>query len=156
MNIHELDTQIESMLEASQGELTVEIEALLEQQGEIEKWIANATKKYFNTLAQIAAVKSEYDRIAKLKAEYEETAERLKRTLAKLVGEGNKRDLGFAKLGWRKSESVEIVPGKEESLPDAYLIAKWVPNKIQIKQDLKAGAQIPHCELVEKMNIQIK
>ncbi|NCY01500.1 MAG: hypothetical protein EBX36_00950 [Planctomycetia bacterium] len=46
--------------------------------------------------------------------------------------------------------------GREESLPDAYLIAKWVPNKIQIKQDLKAGAQIPHCELVEKMNIQIK
>jgi hypothetical protein len=156
MNIYDLDQEIDDALTASDGEITPEIEAMLEDQERLSRWIENATKKYFNVSALSVAVKSEIDRLQALKSAYDRTAESLKNSLTRLVGENNKRDLGFAQIGWRKSESVMIAEGKEEFLPDCYLVPKWIPNKTQIKQDLKMGASIEHCELVTKNNIQIK
>lgn len=156
MNIYDLDLEIDIALTASDGEITPEIEAMLEDQERLSRWIENTTKKYFNVSAMSVAVKSEIDRLQALKSAYDRTAESLKNSLTRLVGENNKRDLGFAQIGWRKSESVMIAEGKEEFLPDCYLVPKWIPDKTQIKQDLKMGASIEHCELVTKNNIQIK
>ncbi len=156
LNIHEIDAQIDDLLDASEGEITPEVEALLQEQENIEKWIENATKKLLNERASRAALASEKARIADLLSARDRTIDRLESTIARLIGEGNKRDLGFARVSWRRSESVQILDGKEEAIPDAYLIPKWVANKTQIKADLKAGAEIPYCFLVEKQNIQIK
>ena len=156
LNIHEIDAQIDDLLDASEGEITPEVEALLQEQENVEKWIENATKKLLNERASRAALASEKARIAELLSARDRTIDRLESTIARLIGEGNRRDLGFARVSWRRSESVQILDGKEEAIPDAYLIPKWVANKTQIKADLKAGAEIPYCFLVEKQNIQIK
>lgn len=156
LNIHEIDAQIDALLDASEGEITPEVETLLQEQENIDKWIENATKKLLNERASRAALASEKARIAELLSARDRTIDRLESTIARLIGEGNKRDLGFARVSWRRSESVQILDGKEEAIPDAYLIPKWVANKTQIKADLKAGAEIPYCFLVEKQNIQIK
>lgn len=156
LNIHEIDAQIDALLDASEGEITPEVEALVQEQENVEKWIENATKKLLNERASRAALASEKARIAELLSARDRTIDRLESTISRLIGEGNKRDLGFARVSWRRSESVQILDGKEEAIPDAYLIPKWVANKTQIKADLKAGAEIPYCFLVEKQNIQIK
>jgi len=156
MNIHELNQTIDEILTENGGELTEEVEALLNNKEALEQWLTNATRKYLNESAQLEAIKAEKKRIEALKAEREKLLEGLENTIGRLLGEGNKRDLGFAKLGWRKSEAVEIAAGKEDQLPDAYLIPKWVPDKTQIKADLKQGVTIPFCELVERQNLQIK
>ena len=156
MDIYTIDAEIDAILSENGGELTEEVEALLSSKEAAERWLHNATKKYVNEVARLGALKAERTRIDALKAEREKTLDALERTIGRLLGEGNKADLGFAKLSWRKSEAVEIAAGKEESLPDAYLIPKWVPDKTAIKKDLKAGAEIPFCELVERQNLQIK
>ena len=156
MDIYQIDAAIDEALEQTEGEITSEIEALMLEQENVEKWIQNATKKLLNERAARSALASEKARITELLAARDRTIDRLETTISKLIGEGNRRDLGFAQVGWRKSESVQILEGKEEQLPDCYLVAKWAPNKVQIKADLKAGAEIPFCFLVEKQNIQIK
>jgi len=156
MDIYTLDAEIDAILSENGGELTPEVEALLNSKHAAELWLHNATKKYINEAAQLGALKAERARIDALKAERENTLDALERTIGRLIGEGNKADIGFAKLSWRRSEYVEIAAGKEDQLPDAYLIPKWVPDKTQIKADLKQGATIPFCQLVERQNLQIK
>ena len=58
-------------------------------------------------------------------------------------------------ISWRKSESVEVSNVKE--LPEEYLKYKDPePDKVKLKADLKAGAEIDGARLVTKENIQIK
>ena len=82
--------------------------------------------------------------------------ESLEKTISKLLGEGEKADLGFARLGWRVSESVAIAENAISQLPDAYVVASFAPDKKAIKEALKRGEELIGCELVKKNNLQIK
>jgi hypothetical protein len=61
---------------------------------------------------------------------------------------------GIFNVKFRKSESVEVFG----DVPQQYQRVKTVvePDKTLIKQDLKAGAEIPGCRLIEKQNLLIK
>jgi len=72
------------------------------------------------------------------------------------VPEGEKiKDLEV-EISWRKSESVEI----DESLPleKQYIrhIEKWEPDKVKIKEAIKAGFEVEGASLITKQHLQIK
>lgn len=80
--------------------------------------------------------------------------ESLKSYLAAFMA-GKKWQNSEVAISWRKSESVEVSNVKE--LPEEYLKYKDPePDKVKLKADLKAGAEIDGACLVTKENIQIK
>ena len=154
--LYQLDDAIENALIISEGELTPEIEAMIEERDDKARWLENATKKLMNEHAKVFATKIERDRLNELLKEREALIERLKTTIAKLLGDGQKADLGFAKLSWRASESVAITDTAINSLPDEFVVASFAPDKKAIKEALKSGVELIGCELVKKSNLQIK
>lgn len=154
--IHKIEAQIDELLTASGGELTPEIEALIGEKEDRERWLENATKRLINERAHLEGVKAEAKRVRDLQAERERTIEGLENTIRKLLGEGNKSDLGFAKLSWRRSEALQVAEGAEDKLPDRFIIASFSVDKKAVKEALKAGEELWGCELVERNNLQVK
>lgn len=154
--IHEIETQIDEMLTARGGELTPEIEALITAKEDAERWLKNAVKKLINERAQLEGVKAEARRVRELQSERERTIEGLESTIRKLLGEGNKSDLGFAKLSWRRSEALQVADGAEDKLPDRFIVASFSVDKKAVKEAIKAGEELWGCELVERNNLQVK
>lgn len=154
--IHKIETQIDELLTNSGGELTPEIEALIGEKEDRERWLENATKRLINERAQLEGVKAEAKRVRELQAERERTIEGLENTIRKLLGEGNKSDLGFAKLSWRRSEALQVAEGAEDKLPDRFIVTSFAVDKKAVKEALKAGEELWGCELVERNNLQVK
>jgi hypothetical protein len=153
--IYELEEQIETLLALTEGEITQEVEKLLESKEAAESWLRAATRAYLNEVARLEGISAELSRITQLRADTNARIERLKGTIGKLTG-GEKADLGFAKVSFRSSEAIEIDPDCEEKLPDEYLVPKWHPDKNRLKLALKAGAEIPFCRLVSRKSVIIK
>lgn len=153
--IYELDKQIEELLLESEGEITELIENLLADKEKAERWLHGVTRAYLNETARLEGISVEIARLNQLKADTAKRIERLKESVGKLTG-GEKADLGYARISFRASEAIEIEQGYEERIPDDYLVPRWYPDKQRLKAALKAGADIPHCKLVTRQNIQIR
>lgn len=153
--IYELDKQIKELLLESEGEITELIENLLADKEKAERWLHGVTRAYLNETARLEGISVEIARLNQLKADTTKRIERLKESAGKLTG-GEKADLGYARISFRASEAIEIEQGYEERIPDDYLVPRWYPDKQRLKAALKAGADIPHCKLVTRQNIQIR
>lgn len=155
MNLLNIDQEIELAFEASEGEITPEIEALLADQAERERWLRGCARAALNARAAQAGLKSEIDRLKSLLELWERKEEKMLQAVRYIGGE-EPRDLGFARIGFRASEAVKIDEGMEDRLPDAYVVATFRPDKKEILKDLKCGATIPHCSLEKRMNMTLK
>jgi hypothetical protein len=154
--IHEIDQIIDGLLTVNGGEITAEIEAMMLDLKDKKRWLENAVKRLINERAQLEGIKAEARRVRELQSERERTIEGLESTIRKLLGEGNKSDLGFAKLSWRRSEALQVADGAEDKLPDRFIIASFSVDKKAVKEAIKAGEELWGCELVEKNNLQVK
>jgi hypothetical protein len=78
----------------------------------------------------------------------------LKFYVGNCLGEGVSLKTPLFSFTWRKSTSVEITG----EVPEQYARIKTTvePDKKQIADDLKAGAQLPFARLVEKQTLQVK
>jgi hypothetical protein len=153
--IYEIEQQIEELLLESDGEITDVVERLLEDKEKAEKWLHGVTRAYLNEVARLEGLSHEIARLNQLKADTAKRIERLKESAGRLTG-GQKADLGYAKISFRASEALEIEQGFEEKIPDDYLVPKWYADKQKLKAALKAGAEVPHCKLVQRQNVIIK
>jgi hypothetical protein len=155
MNLLNIDQEIELALENSEGEITPEIEELLAEQGERERWLRGCARSALNARAAQAGLKSEIDRLKSLLELWEKKEEKMLAAVRHIGGE-EPRDLGFARIAFRSSEAVKIDEGMEGQLPDAYTVATFRPDKKEILKDLKCGATIPHCTLEKRLNMTLK
>lgn len=71
---------------------------------------------------------------------------------------GNKFETSKVRIGWRKSEVLEVDENKDiTDFPEQYLKYKAPElNKALLKADIKDGAVFDGCRIVTKNNIQIK
>lgn len=123
------------------------------------------------------ALNDKLDNIGRLMREMEESEEMLKREEERLykrrkaltgrresllgyvrvcLGQGNNYKTPLFSWSWRKSEAVEIDdPAK---VPAAYRREKitYEPDKRQLSDDLKCGAEIPGARLIERFNLSLK
>ncbi len=83
-------------------------------------------------------------------------AERLREYVGICLGVGNKAKTALFDFSWRRSEAVEIL--REDLIPESYKRTTVIsePNKVMIKEDLKAKKDVPGCTLSERFNLQIK
>ena len=119
--------------------------------------LKNCVLWYKNQKAEADALKAEKMKLAKRQQEAERKAEWMKNYLESCL-DGEKfepEDDVRVRITYRKSEQVECPDWTVVS--DEYLRYKDPElDKTKIKKALKAGEKVDGCQLVTKMNIQIK
>ena len=129
-SIFDIDKELYALydeIEEAGGEITPEIEEKLELNGQEMTNKVKSITNYINKLkADILAIKSETDRLAKLKKSKENTIKGLTNVILfaiKKYGTEDKKgkkwiDWGTGKVSIRKSESIEVDDKKVENLID--------------------------------------
>ena len=162
MNLFEIDDAIQRCvkLESGDGFVDTETGELIDTEA-LDELVMERDKKIRNIACWIRNLESDENALAEQiklftarKTACKNKWESLKSYLAAFL-HGSKWQNEEVKISWRKSESVEVSNVKE--LPEEYLKYKDPePDKVKLKADLKAGAEIDGAFLVTKENIQIK
>jgi len=174
MSIYTLPQEVEQSLDLfyscfdeSTGELIVSEEIMTERQSKLEE-LQNQTneitewylKDRANKLAYIAGIESEIERLSKIVSSEKKKVSRsenlLERIFARLY-EWKPLVIGSFKLSYRSSEAVVIE--NEAGLPKEFLrvVPETVaPDKVKIKESLKAGTPVPWASLETRQNFSIK
>lgn len=154
MNLFDIDRQISECVDFETGEI-IDIEKLealtMERDAKIENvalWIKNLEDDIRGLDAQEKAFKERKDKAKK-------KVESLKQYLAGAL-EGQKFSTSKCVVSFRKSTKVNVLD--ESVIPTEYMTEKVTrePNKTAIGAAIKAGMEIPGCELVQNINPAVK
>lgn len=160
-SIYELNKnymEVAAMLE--QAETPEEVEAIqntLEMLDlSIEEKIENTAKYMVNVEADIQGLKTEIDRLTKIKKAKENAVERLKNNVEYAMKQKGieKLEVGTFKAGYRKSESVEII--NLDVIPADFTKVEIKADKTAIKKAIKAGEVVEGAEIKVNQNFYIK
>lgn len=156
MRLYEIPQAIENLIDPETGEIT-DVEELTRLTSRFEnglEWLALEVK---NAAAEAEALKKEKESFAKRQQTAENRAKSLKNYLANILN-GEKFKTDKVVVSFRKSEAVEV--GNEfqdwAMTNGQYLRVKTEIDKVSLKEDLKAGKEIPFAKLVTNQSIQIK
>lgn len=150
--------ELSTMLEAA--ETPEEIEAIqntLEMLDlSIEEKIENTAKYMVNVESDIQGLKTEIDRLTKIKKAKENAVERLKNNIEYVMKQKGieKLEVGTFKAGYRKSESVEII--NLDVIPADFTKVEIKADKTAIKKAIKAGETVDGAQIQTNMNFYIK
>lgn len=160
-SIYELNkdyAELSAMLEAA--ETPEEIEAIqntLEMIDlSIEEKIENTAKYMVNVESDIQGLKTEIDRLTKIKKAKENAVERLKNNVEYAMKQKGveKLEVGTFKAYYKKSESVEIT--NLDVIPADYTRVEIKADKVAIKKAIKAGEVVDGAHIQTNMNFYIK
>lgn len=160
-SIYELNkdyAELSAMLEAA--ETPEEIEAIqntLEMIDlSIEEKIENTAKYMVNVESDIQGLKTEIDRLTKIKKAKENAVERLKNNVEYAMKQKGieKLEVGTFKAYYKKSESVEIT--NLDVIPADYTRVEIKADKVAIKKAIKAGETVEGAHIQTNMNFYIK
>ncbi len=174
MKLYETYIQIEQLWETVEGILTGDItegpDGLPVNPDMALDWLEDALRRIEdvrdtkalniaclikNFRADAEALKAEKTRLAKRQQAAERTIERLTSYLTSFIEPGLKLKDARAAIGWRKSESV-VLSISPDDLPEEYVRIKREADLRLIKDDLKAGEDVPGASLEERQNLQIR
>jgi hypothetical protein len=134
------------------------VERLEQLEIEKETLILDLACEYKDLIADRDKHKAEAKRQSELAKSCESKADTIERVLVKFAN-GNKFKDSRASISWRASASVNVEDPQALRIthPDLVRIeTEYKADKTAIKNLLKAGQDLPGCELIEKDNIQIK
>ena len=160
-SIYELNkdyAELSAMLEAA--ETPEEIEAIqntLEMIDlSIEEKIENTAKYMVNVESDIQGLKTEIDRLTKIKKAKENAVERLKNNVEYAMKQKGieKLEVGTFKAYYKKSESVEIT--NLDVIPADYTRVEIKADKVAIKKAIKSGEVVDGAHIQTNMNFYIK
>ena len=148
-----IEGNLETLVDAETGEVfTAEnIENLELARAEKIEGCAVVCKEF---VAEADALAAEIKNLQERKRVAENKAECLKKYLAENLN-GEKFSTPKCKISYRKSESVAF-DGDVEEMPDEYCKVERKLDKTAVKKALKAGLDVPCCELAVNNNINIK
>lgn len=108
-----------------------------------------------NLKSEAEAIKEEEKRLKARREAKENLMERLKFYVSRTL-DGQKFESPRVAFSYRKSEAVAILD--ESAIPEVFMKVKTetVPDKVKIKEALKAGEAVPGTDLEVKNNLQIK
>lgn len=160
-SIYELNKnymELTAMLEAAETPEEVEaIQNTLEMIDlSIEEKIENTAKYMVNVESDIQGLKTEIDRLTKIKKAKENAVERLKNNVEYAMKQKGieKLEVGTFKAYYKKSESVEIT--NLDVIPADYTRVEIKADKVAIKKAIKAGEVIDGAHIQTNMNFYIK
>ena len=164
--IYEINAQIEDIIarmfdevDEETGEVDPQIlEELTDLQMERDQKLENIGAYIKNLKGEVEAIKKELDLLKRRAEAKKNKIEYLENLLASdLQARGEtKKEFARCIISFRRSEQVVIT---DEALIPQNLMKKKVemtPDKVEIKNLIKVGHEVPGAELIEKQNIQIK
>lgn len=161
-NIYELKDQIkaciqldeEHVVDTEDGEILnlQQFEALQMERVQKIEGLACYIK---NKLADAEAIYAEIDVLSQRAAIMKKEAERCKSYLAGALY-GEKFETPRCKITWRKSEICNVL--NIDAVPDEFKRTKVTvdADKTAIKKAIKAGAEVPGAEVIQKLNMTLK
>lgn len=171
MKLYEVNMAIQSALDRldfdpETGEIGENTEAVLQELDSLElerdRILEYVAKVALNIRSDAAALKTEEERLSKRRKALERKEEKLVSILDRECG-GEKKDLGFATVSYRKSESVEVLDSAkacawlhDNGHNDCVRIKPPEVIKDEVKKLIKNDAKIPGVKLVEKNNCSLK
>lgn len=162
MKLFEIVKEIESCVKLDESRVVntesgeiIDIEALDALELERDVKIENIGCWIKNLLADAEALKQQKNIFAEREKVAKNKAESLKNYLSVIL-DGKKFETSRVAMSFRKSESVEF-SGELIDVPHQFLKFKEPElDKTAIKKAIKNGENVPCCQLVSKMNLQIK
>lgn len=159
VRLFDIAAQIEALLNASVDPDTGEVRE--EALAELDALETARDEKALAVAAYLLGQEAEADAIdetaKRLRARaqvHRNHAERLRRYLADHLPAGTKLADARVKIGWRKSRAVRVV--EPEKLPEPYWRVVREVDKRAVGDALKSGAEVPGCELEDRLNLVVK
>ena len=154
MNLYEINKQILDCIDPETGEI-VFLDKLEELNLKKAEKVDNVACWIKNLEADVAAFEAQEKAFAERKAAAKRKIESLKAYLTDALGGQNFSSERCA-VKFRRSKAVNVMD--ETAIPAEYMTEKVTrtPNKTAIAVLLKSGAEVPGCELVERMNPTVK
>ncbi len=162
MSLYELDTKIkgciqldaEHVVDTEDGEIfdLQQFEALQMERGQKIEGMCCYIK---NLMAEAVAYEAEEKRMRERRAAKEREIDRCKGYLAGVLY-GEKFETPRCKISWRKSEICNVL--NIDTVPDEFKRTKVTidADKTAIKKAIKAGAEVPGAEVIQKLNMTLK
>lgn len=155
-NINQKQRELIQEIELMEGEITPEVEAMLEitksqlQEKSIAYLEVIRTKEAMNTL-----IDTEIKRLQALKKQNNNITSRLNENLLQAVKTFGDFEIGTLKFGTRKSSTVFVKDVND--IPEIYRTKKLsiTPNKKKIKEALNKGKEIKGCAIIQNTNLKI-
>lgn len=149
--------ELASLLE--EGEFTAEMEQQLAiTQSELTEKATNYGKVIKTIEGDISVIDAEIKRLQALKSAKGKVIDRMKESVSNAMQafHVDKIESPIMKIYFRKSEAVEVED--ENLVPDEYKLSRVTvsPDKIRIKKMIQSGEMVPGCQVIEKLNLQIK
>lgn len=151
MNLYEIKNEFLSCVDED-GEV-IDFERLDELTGDFNQKIANIARWIVNLDADEKAYKERKELFAQREKVAKNKKESLKNYLSGVL-DGQKWHDADVRISWRKSQSVDVYG----DVPEEYTVrtVSVTPNKVMLKEALKAGEIIEGARLIEKNNISVK
>ena len=158
MTLYEINEQIRNAIELGYDPETGEIldaSALEQLQMDRDEKIENICLYIKDLAAEATAIKAEESALADRRKASERKSESLKRYLQAML-DGQKWKSSKAVVSYRKTQSV-IVDNLDE-IPNDFMRIKTTsePDKVAIKDALKAGTEVAGCHLEEGQSMSVK
>jgi hypothetical protein len=160
-SIYELNkdyAELSAMLEAAETEEEIQaIQDTLEMINvSIEEKLENTAMYMVNVESDIQGIKTEIDRLTKIKKAKENAVERLKNNVEYAMKQKgiDALTVGTFKCGYRKSESVEIT--NLDVIPADFTKVEIKADKTAIKKAIKSGEVVEGAEIKVNQNFYIK
>jgi len=158
-SISNLTTDIEMALFESGGEITPEIELLIETLQENKEFALSEYVSVIKNLSSYAdAVKTEESRLVGLRKSAEKRIELYKNYVLELT-QGEAWQGGVHKVSFRNSSAVEVDAGFMEAKKYPYLLREKVtvePDKTKIKEAIESGEEIEGARIVSRKSVIVK
>lgn len=148
--------QIENIAESHDGIISEsEIEMLVMAQTQSIEKLTKLVRyvKYLDGFQELA--KSEIDRLQKQKKTAENRVESIKKYLLPYIQQHGPFQSGVHRISLRKSEGVVLDEGFNN--PEyCKVVTTTTPDKLKIKESIRAGIQVEGAKLEQRENVQIK
>lgn len=149
--------ELASLLE--EREFTPEMEQQLAiTQSELTEKATNYGKVIKTIEGDISVIDAEIKRLQGLKSAKGKVIDRMKESVSNAMQafHVDKIESPIMKIYFRKSEAVEVED--ENLVPDEYKLSRVTVSldKIKIKEIIQAGETVLGCQVIEKLNLQIK
>ena len=152
MKLYEIEQAMIDCVDPETGEIINEEKMDALHMAKEEK-IENICLWIKNLQAEALALKTEKDNFAERERVTKNKIESLKKYISHVL-DGQKFETTKVKVGYRKSESLEIL--ESAIIPDNFLKIKTEVDKAGLKKAVKDGLEIEGVYLAENRNISIK
>lgn len=153
----ELFEQIEAFAEENEGAVPPDLDARLEAVNlERADKIGAICAVYKEMTGRAEILAGEAKRLSARARALSNQAESLREYLQRNLTEGEKVEVGPHRVSWRKSSSVELLPGiSPEDIPELYQRVKIELAKDEAKRAISAGEDVWFAQVVERKTVSI-